>query len=111
MNWHRPSYVLSGPRGWPEMDNGDVPVPSVVSNRFARLPCFELLCTNILSDIAINGPSTATWVAITTCKIVEKEKYTKKQKMSIKYIKWEWMWKKKHCKIYNILFFLLYIQN
>lgn len=45
---YRPSYVLSGPRGWPEIDNGDEPVPSVVSKRFARLPCFELLCTNIL---------------------------------------------------------------
>lgn len=49
------------------MDNGDEPVPSVVSKRLARLPCFELLCTNILSDIAINGPSTATCVLITTC--------------------------------------------
>lgn len=48
------------------MDNGEDPVPSVASKRFVRRPCFELLCTNIFSDIAINGPSTATWVAITT---------------------------------------------
>lgn len=60
---HRPSYVLSGANGC-EI-SGDV--PSVASNRLARRPCFELLCTNIWSDIAISGPSTDTCVAITTC--------------------------------------------
>lgn len=69
MNWgNRPSYVLSGASGWPDIANGEFPVPSAGSNRFARLPCFELLCTNILSEIASNGPSTDTWVEITTCK-------------------------------------------
>lgn len=62
---HRPSYVLSGANGC-ESDNGDVAVPSFASSRFARRPCFELLCTNIWSEIAINGPSTDTCVAITT---------------------------------------------
>lgn len=38
------------------------------SNRFALLPCLELLCTNMLSEIAKSGPSTETCVAMTTCK-------------------------------------------
>ena len=49
------------------MARGELPVPSVASSRLARRPCFELLCTNMLSDIAKSGPSTLTCVAITTC--------------------------------------------
>lgn len=54
------------------MDREGLPVPSVVSRRLARLPCFELLCTNILSEMASNGPSTLTWVDITTWQKIEK---------------------------------------
>lgn len=53
------------------MDREELPVPSVVSKRLARRPCFELLCTNILSDMANKGPSTLTWVDITTCNLSE----------------------------------------
>lgn len=49
------------------MDRDVLPVPSVVSSRLARRPCFELLCTNMLSEMARSGPSTATCVEITTC--------------------------------------------
>lgn len=63
----RPSYVLSGAcNGWPDKANE---LPAVVpsgSSRFARRPCFELLWTNMLSDMANKGPSTPTWVEITT---------------------------------------------
>lgn len=63
---YRPSYVLSGARECPCIDiGGEWGVPSVASKRFARLPCFELLCTNMLSDMESNGPSTLTCVAIT----------------------------------------------
>lgn len=65
---HRPSYVLSGASGCPDILNGELPVPSATSKRFARRPCFELLCTNMLSEMARRGPSTVTWVAITTWK-------------------------------------------
>lgn len=44
--------------------------PSDGSIRLARLPCLELLCTNILSDIANNGPSTRGVVPKTTLKDV-----------------------------------------
>lgn len=57
-------------------------VPSAGSSLLARLPCFELLWTNMLSEIANNGPSTATWVDITTwikeilfCKLKYKSKF------------------------------------
>lgn len=43
-------------------------LPSVGSSLFALRPCFELLCTNMLSEIARRGPSTATCVDITTWK-------------------------------------------
>lgn len=43
-------------------------IPSAGSSRFARRPCLELLCTNMLSEMANSGPSTPTCVDITTCK-------------------------------------------
>lgn len=38
------------------------------SSRFALRPCLELLCTNMLSEMARRGPSTVICVAMTTCK-------------------------------------------
>lgn len=46
--------------------SGHVYSPSEGSNRLARRPCLELLCTNMLSEMANNGPSTLIWVEITT---------------------------------------------
>ena len=44
----------------------DVRVPSVGSSLLALLPCFELLCTNMLSEAAIRVPSTLGERLITT---------------------------------------------
>ena len=43
-------------------------IPSDGSNRRARRPCLELLCTNILSETARTWPSTFTVVDTTTCR-------------------------------------------
>lgn len=44
------------------------------SSRLARLPCLLLLWTNMLSEIAKSGPSTSTWVDITTWKRLYKRR-------------------------------------
>lgn len=51
-----------------EKQNGRLP-PSVGSSRLALRPCFELLCTNILSDTVSKGPSIETTVETATCNV------------------------------------------
>ena len=60
---HKPQFNTSNPTH-PASGTG---LPSVGSNRLARRPCLELLCTNMLSETASRGPSTLTCDAITTC--------------------------------------------
>ena len=52
-----------------DVDELTPPPPAAASNGstlLVRLPCLELLCTNMLSDMASSGPSTLICVAKTT---------------------------------------------
>jgi len=60
------SNLKTGPDNCPKSKSEkDVP-PSIGSSRLVRLPCLELLWTNILSDTANNGGSRPTVVDKTT---------------------------------------------
>lgn len=48
--------------------------PSTGSSLLVRRPCLELLCTNMLSDTANNGPSILGVVAMATCNIATKQR-------------------------------------